>query len=74
MTLAEKIQEVNESEDPKELYSLAENLLAGTAVKGRTGGIIRLTYFDMRDLFQAVGGIDAERFEYLMDIADSYTP
>lgn len=74
MTLAEKIQEVNESEDPRELFSLAENLLAGTAVEGKAGAPIQFTYADMRNLFKVVGGIDADRFEYLMRLADSYIP
>lgn len=74
MTLREKIQEVNKSEDPEQLFRLVEGLLAGSAIVGRTGAPIQVSYENIQGLFKIHAGVDEKRFEYLMKRADSFIP
>lgn len=72
MTVAERIQELNKTEDPQGLFRLVEGLLAGTVLVGRTGAPLQLNYENIQRLFEVNAGIDKERFEYLMDKASTY--
>lgn len=70
MRLFDRIRELNQTEDRKGLRRLCDRMaLGGIRFQGQP---VIFKYADMRDVFaQADPSIDAERFEELMQLADS---
>lgn len=70
MKLHERIRELNKTEDAIGLRNLCHRMaLGGIRFQGQP---VIFKYADMRDVFaQADPSIDAERFEELMQLADS---